>query len=87
VSLPCCPSTKSVAVAGEEPSRCRWSRGGCRCRCRRRRLIWYEGARLPVAEKESLPPLALRVSFSLVPMSMENGAGLSRSSGRECRWR
>ena len=37
-------------------------------------------ARFPVAEKLSSPPLALRVSFSDVPMSIENGAGLSRSN-------
>jgi hypothetical protein len=34
---------------------------------------------LPVAEKESLPPFMLTTSFSHSPMSMENGAGSSRS--------
>ena len=37
-------------------------------------------ARFPVAEKLSSPPLALRTSFSDVPMSIENGAGLTRSN-------
>ena len=36
-------------------------------------------ARLPVAENESLPPFMLRTRFSVVPMSIENGAGSSRS--------
>ena len=36
-------------------------------------------ARLPVALKLSLPPFALTTRFSLVPMSMLNGAGSSRS--------
>ena len=42
-------------------------------------VILIRAARLPVAENESLPPLALRTRFSLVPMSMENGAGSRRS--------
>ena len=37
-------------------------------------------ARFPVAEKLSSPPLALRTRFSEVPMSIENGAGLTRSN-------
>ena len=37
-------------------------------------VIWISAARLPAAEKESTPPLALRTSCSLVtPMSIENG--------------
>ena len=36
-------------------------------------------ARLPVALKLSSPPFMLRTSFSVVPMSMLNGAGSSRS--------
>jgi hypothetical protein len=36
-------------------------------------------ARLPVALIESLPPPALSTRVSVVPMSMENGAGSSRS--------
>ena len=36
-------------------------------------------ARFPVAEKLSSPPFALSVSFSDVPMSSENGAGVTRS--------
>src|SRR5829696_512565 len=43
-------------------------------------LIAISAARLPVAEKLSLPPLAFRTSFSEVPMSIENGAGSSRSN-------
>jgi hypothetical protein len=36
-------------------------------------------ARLPVAEKLSLPPFMLTTRFSLVPMSSANGAGSRRS--------
>ena len=43
-------------------------------------VIWISAARLPVAEKRSSPPLALRTRFSLVPMSMANGAGSRRSN-------
>ena len=39
-------------------------------------VILISAARLPVAENLSLPPLALRTRFSLVPMSMLNGAGV-----------
>jgi hypothetical protein len=42
-------------------------------------VIAISAARLPVAEKLSWPPLALRFSFSEVPMSIENGAGVTRS--------
>ena len=36
-------------------------------------------ARLPVAENESSPPFMFTTTLSVVPMSMENGAGLMRS--------
>ena len=42
-------------------------------------VILISAARLPVAEKLSSPPLALRTRFSEVPMSIANGAGLRRS--------
>ena len=42
-------------------------------------VMAISAARLPVAEKLSSPPLALRTSFSDVPMSIENGAGVTRS--------
>ena len=42
-------------------------------------VILISAARLPVAEKLSSPPLALRTRFSEVPMSIENGAGSRRS--------
>ncbi len=43
-------------------------------------VILISAARLPVAEKLSSPPLALRTRFSDVPMSIANGAGLRRSN-------
>ena len=42
-------------------------------------VMAISAARFPVAEKLSSPPLALRTSFSEVPMSIANGAGLRRS--------
>ncbi len=42
-------------------------------------VMAISAARLPVAEKRSSPPLALSVRFSEVPMSIENGAGVTRS--------
>ena len=43
-------------------------------------VILISAARLPVAEKVSLPPLALSTRFSELPMSMANGAGSRRSN-------
>ena len=42
-------------------------------------VMSMSAARFPVAEKLSSPPLALRARVSDVPMSIENGAGLTRS--------
>ncbi len=42
-------------------------------------VIWIRAARLPVQASVSLPPLAFRMRFSLVPMSRKKGAGLRRS--------
>ena len=43
-------------------------------------VILMSAARFPVAEKRSLPPLALTTRFSEVPMSIANGAGSRRSN-------
>ena len=42
-------------------------------------VMSMSAARFPVALKLSSPPLAFRTSFSEVPMSIANGAGLRRS--------
>ena len=77
-SLPCWPSTKSLPSPPSrmstplEPSRLSLPVPPST-------VILISAARLPVAEKLSSPPLALRTRFSEVPMSIENGAGLRRS--------
>ena len=77
-SLPCWPSTKSLPsppsrVSAPLPPRI------VSLPVPPSTVIWMSAARLPVAENVSSPPLALSTSFSLVPMSMENGAGVTRS--------
>ena len=42
-------------------------------------VMLISAARLPVAEKLSSPPFMLTTRFSVVPMSIANGAGSSRS--------
>ena len=51
-------------------------------------VIWIRAARLPVAENESSPPLALTTRFSAgADVDGRTGRGRRGRTGRGCRWR
>ena len=88
-SSPAPEEARRRCPAGRRRSRCRRRRAGRRSPLLPRivslpappsTVISISAARLPVAEKLSSPPLALRTRFSEVPMSIANGAGLRRSN-------
>ena len=68
-----------VAVAAEQEHRRRCCRGCVSLPAPPSTVMPISAARLPVALKLSSPPFMLRTRFSVVPMSMLNGAGSTRS--------
>src|SRR5829696_6829596 len=78
-SLPCWPSTKSLPSPPLSTSMPLLPRR-VSSPAPPSTLSLISAARFPVAEKRSLPPLALSTRFSEVPMSMAKGAGSRRSN-------
>ena len=84
-SLPCWPSTKSLPSPPRRRSAPLLPRI-VSFPAPPSAVILMSAARLPVAEKESSPPFILRTRFSLVPMSMLNGAGSADRNGLARHW-
>ena len=87
VSLPCWPSMKSLPAPPSRMSAPLLPRM-VSSPAPPSTVMLIRAARLPVAEKLSLPPFMLTTSCSVVPMSIEKGAGFdSVEAHARRRWR